>query len=1019
MLPKPLNLEDDIALVMRSGLQFLDFGLTLDLRKLGAGGFVATGQENCVLERLDYDEAADAYLVPRRPDAPVTGKQQTAKPTLDLPVMQSVALLEDLWLPLPVFRVHGNSRFVEGPTNWARARLVTLRPGEDDEGHTHRLVLSFDTTVDEEDHVGARYLAPTLGDVTGGGKFALAWRAADMHGFCARGEWVWTWLEEVYRENAERRLRMPLEDIEDTVAHHHALAHYLNVLWLIGTSLRGPERHDTKPRPQFSLLSNRKQDSFKPIQVDLVLDVGNSRTVGILIEDHPQEGDGLRDRYVLQLRDLTRPHLVHEDPFESRVEFAEASFGKVNHSVLSGRNAFQWPTIARVGPEATRLAARRRGTEGSTGLSSPKRYLWDEDRYIAGWRFNDAFEKSESEPFATAAPFGDLVDERGEALFTCPDELAVFHPHYSRSSLMTFMLAEVLVQALTQMNSAGQRTKVKQANFPRHLRSVILTVPPSMPKPEREIFEDRVRQAIGLVWKAMGWHRAEAPVTFPDTNGNQTDPEAWPPLPSVVIQWDEATCAQVVWLYSEIINHFGGRPEEFISVARRKRPGDAERRALRVASIDIGGGTTDLVISDYELDAGRGANVYIQPHQKFRDGFKVAGDDIVLEVITSMVLPAIETALKERGVADPGPVVSRMMGAEAVDVQEAVARQQLTLQVLYPMALRILKDYESYDPQAGADVKVVPLGDVFSGDERPSDEVLAYVARCVRQVAGVPDFDLLAVSQHIDLNRLHGMFLNDRMEICKTIKSLCEIVYLYDADWLLLSGRPSRLAGVQALFRALLPLPPDRILPLHEYRTGDWYPFSSQHRIQDPKTTAAVGAMLSMLCAKRRLPNFFFLSGNFKITSTVRNIGLLDRNMTIKDEDVYFRDVDLDDAQYRLPETPFEMRGPMTLGFRQLGAARWGGSPLYRLEFADGDSNRARTALENSAPDGGEATVLNVVLERCKADPRGYDHVRVKEVTTPSGVPVSKSALRIRLLTLNAVGLEENSYWLDTGSIVR
>ena len=42
----------------------------------------------------------------------------------------------------------------------------------------------------------------------------------------------------------------------------------------------------------------------------------------------------------------------------------------------SGRSdAFLWPTIARVGHEAGRLASLRRGIEGATGLSSPKRYL--------------------------------------------------------------------------------------------------------------------------------------------------------------------------------------------------------------------------------------------------------------------------------------------------------------------------------------------------------------------------------------------------------------------------------------------------------------------------------------------------------------------------------------------------------------------------------------------------------------------------------------------------------------------
>ena len=54
-------------------------------------------------------------------------------------------------------------------------------------------------------------------------------------------------------------------------------------------------------------------------------------------------------------------------------------------------DAFVWVSMARVGTEASNLAARKEGTEGSTGLSSPKRYLWDaEDAYESGWRPNSS-----------------------------------------------------------------------------------------------------------------------------------------------------------------------------------------------------------------------------------------------------------------------------------------------------------------------------------------------------------------------------------------------------------------------------------------------------------------------------------------------------------------------------------------------------------------------------------------------------------------------------------------------------
>ncbi len=282
--------------------------------------------------------------------------------------------------------------------------------------------------------------------------------------------------------------------------------------------------------------------------------------------------------------------------------------------------------------------------------------------------------RDDIEPHATGAPFSNLINDEGNALYTLTEDerMPVFMPHYSRSSMMTFMMAEVLTQALVQINSPAQRLKQGDPEKPRHLRSIILTVPPSMPKPERDIFVDRMEQAMALVWKALGCHGEDDPM---DDEGRQS---AWPPFPVVHTDWDEATCAQVVYLYSECQEHFGGRPEDFFRVLRRPRLESDEKR-VTIASIDIGGGTSDLVVTDYCLDEGQGANVYIRPEQRFRDGFKMAGDDLLLEVVQKLVVPAIEDALREFGMNDPAPLLSRLIGSEPIPVQESALRQQLAL----------------------------------------------------------------------------------------------------------------------------------------------------------------------------------------------------------------------------------------------------------------------------------------------------------------------------------------------------
>jgi hypothetical protein len=94
------------------------------------------------------------------------------------------------------------------------------------------------------------------------------------------------------------------------------------------------------------------------------------------------------------LRDLSHPERVYDEPFPSRVEFARNVFGDEKLSRRSGRSAFLWPTVTRVGFEAQALSYFSHGAEGNTGLASPKRYLWDTDPRHHAWRFNPGPEES-------------------------------------------------------------------------------------------------------------------------------------------------------------------------------------------------------------------------------------------------------------------------------------------------------------------------------------------------------------------------------------------------------------------------------------------------------------------------------------------------------------------------------------------------------------------------------------------------------------------------------------------------
>lgn len=275
-------------------------------------------------------------------------------------------------------------------------------------------------------------------------------------------------------------------------------AHWLNLLSMLGEQLTVPE---------VKFVTHTL--STPAIPVDLILDVGNTHTCGVIIEDHGDANDGLRQTAELQVRSLSEPQFLNEPLFTSRLEFSEARFGKQHFSVESGReDAFVWPSIVRVGDEARKLAMQRLGTEGNSGISSPRRYLWDETPVVQDWRFSQMNSKTQREPLATAFPLMNLMNDDGEPLFTLPQDerLPVFSPQYSRSTLMTHMLCELLAQALGQINSVATRLRLGFPASPRQLRTLILTLPSAMPKQEREIFRRRMFEAIAIVWKAMGWH---------------------------------------------------------------------------------------------------------------------------------------------------------------------------------------------------------------------------------------------------------------------------------------------------------------------------------------------------------------------------------------------------------------------------------------------------------------------------------------------------------------------------------
>lgn len=1014
-LAQTLNKRPTILFVPNTGVQFVDFAVTLPETniKFELAYTAARVQQNAGAESGPSHDGATGpaglarlvTLVERQGERFVSIDGQVTPDDHVFPIDQTTLLAscEGRWFPLPYLRnVHGQSRLDNGPTNWVRGLLHRLdEPGPD--GETFRLVVAVDTTIEDG---GSAYTAPTKANISQNAEaFRFAVGDPALTAFLSSHPWLVHWAKNTCAM-PERPRRPPIIGDSDDPAElkrfteAYPFALYCAFLRWIGALLGS--------MPEFKFINTNSEESrIAEIPVDLVLDVGNSRTCGILFEHIDSKAD-LANCYTMMLRDLSRPAYLHKGPFSSRMEFVDFFFGDKFAAnmmlTVAQRRAFTWWSMARVGPEAQRLAGRVFGNEGEMGLSSPKRYIWDTEPTINTWYMNPhgrpnlAREpRREADQQAAEGDFAMSFTETGERV-SDDNPLPVVTPRYSRSAMMTHFLAELFLQAFTQVNAPYVRYHRKHSDRHRRIRRIVLTVPTAMTLEERLLFQRRAQDAQQILWSVLGM--ADAKIELLD-------------------QWDEAVATQAVYLYNESRSNFFGNVENFFNQDGRERSlpkqltdklddqritlSRIERApSLRVASIDIGGGTTDLIVTTYYLIDRR----IIVPHQNFREGFNVAGDDILGSIIQKLILPKLVNALSAAEVANAIDVVAEFVGGDregATIATDHNMRRQFCSLALIPSALRLISAYEQngQDPR-GASVTFT-LADALAGNAQGRARLEAHLKR-KNELAGRPvATSLFEVPLSCTLVEVDAVV---RSVIGTVMGDLAEAVYAHQCDTLLLSGRPSRMPAVRDLMLDQLPIAPHRVIAMHDYSVADWYPFrNSAQKLDDPKTTVSVGAMICAM--SQRLEGFYMLSDRLHLRSTVRFIGEL-HGFVIEGDRVIFENVDLDDDDLGggTPEARFSFSAPIKIGFRQMRHPRWQATPYYELEY-----KRDETGPNGRAPPPAPYFIRLRLRRPTAAKP---DAIVIDEAVDRDGRNV-KPYINLRLNTLPSFGPNLERHWLDAG----
>ena len=922
-------------------------------------------------------------------------------------------LLLDKWLPMPMFRKEIDGVTSNTPLAWCRMKIQRIGEGHKKGCDLYRLIWAFDTQMGEDEW---SVLRPFVSEEDNGScEYGLCNKVdllLDFMSSASESEKEEAAAEEKFHAFSDyiaSLLGINLEK-EESKKYKAFYIYFLNFIRLSGGS------------PEVTLHNNLKRQ----IDVDLVLDIGNSRTCGILFE----EGDFTKGK-MLELSDLSNPWIYYENKtYDMRVVFRKADFGS---DIVLDEEMFQWKSFVRIGEEARRLVYRSLEEEGisekTTNYSSPKRYLWDKKKYEGQWENLITTDDSYNvllAPEVAVPGLSKLFDNDGtynpDSAEENQSELVDFdnsEHHYSRSALMTFAFIEIFQQAITQINSIRYRDKWGNVDIKRVIRNVIITCPTAMPLKEQVFLRKSASDAYKALTKCYSSLDMANITPSPEALA-VTDPYA--EIEKKTWKYDEASCCQLVYLCAEIHERYGGEINKFFELKGHVRPEQVEQgynnKSLTIGTVDIGAGTTDIMICSYQYE-GIGAS-RITPDPLFWDSFYLAGDDILRNLVQNVVIEGkdigvstlgnISSALTSRilnmtddelrqmpcldnvvyknkvndicltvdeedkrykKIAFASNLVHDFFGTDSsmMGYKDRRCRNDFNTQISVPIAQKMLELLRTHRPS-----KQYSYDELFP-DVKPADYLLNYFEHHF-------GFRLEELSWRYNPNEIADI-VKSTME--PLMKQLALVFYTQHCDIIVLAGRPTSLDAITELFIKYIPTSPGRLIRLNDYRVGSWFPAADgQGYFYDQKAIVAVGAMVGYRASHSELKGLVldFSKMINKMNSTANYIGEYNSHR----QQVTTSQLSPTSANATLNISVF----PAFRGCRQLDSSSYQARPLYAI-YNRGNASPLQIRLTRNFYEDKEELVIE------EATDREYRN-RKRDVEL---VPQSL--------------VDDGKYWLDTG----
>ncbi|HZV33107.1 MAG TPA: virulence factor SrfB, partial [Verrucomicrobiae bacterium] len=629
-----------------------------------------------------------------------------------------------------------------------------------------------------------------------------------------------------------------------------------------------------------------------PIDVDLVVDLGNTRTAALLLETRgaPDKDQWPFSRRVKVLR-VTPPGvqydkvdkdceiipswlLMHRTTFaalEPNLNFSQLfdmydSYEDASGKKLYRRQRYLPRSFIEISPAMVGGGKSNKGVakrlsdlalmSGRYYFSSPKRYVWDDMQTGSQGGVFWMQVKNPSDPDKR----GDMLTELGGMVRVYMDpeshDWDIEHPpededflrryperppSYPRRDSVCWFALSLIEAAYRQINSRKYLDSTGYAELPRRLRHIMVTYPAAWNHEVKESFLAQWRRAINLFTVTHFDTDRHAPVTQGGARPVLVDANV-----------NEAICSQLPIMYSDISNLMN-KPDEWFQLY-----GDADDKVV-VMNLDIGGGTTDLTVIRYQ-GAPHGS---MQPHLLFQDGRSTAGDELVKKIIEKLLLPAW-IKVGDQGQYKNFPeakawVLNLLKDPSNHEIAqvEPLAHSRLariTRLLFIPLVNELLSGMVGMEGNPEGRLEPLDLeqfGAIYETPVKELNDMASAIIRAKCRNGGAwkgQVFPLKGVRLSIPAAQIDECIEDVFGAFCK---SLGRVAAHFRCHLVIVTGKPSELPKLRQLITEAFPILPQRIIHARNFPAGRWYPFGSfgvgdteSGRIMDAKSCTVVGAAL-------------------------------------------------------------------------------------------------------------------------------------------------------------------------------